>query len=54
VNIELFLKNYDSKFLRLILESNEKRKKKIKDEDIKSEVEKVRESASFREVNWYA
>jgi UDP-N-acetyl-D-mannosaminuronate dehydrogenase len=41
-NTELLLNNYDSKFLRLILESNEKRKKEIKDEDIKSEVEKVR------------
>jgi UDP-N-acetyl-D-mannosaminuronate dehydrogenase len=41
-NTELLLKNYDSKFLRLILESNEKRKKEIKDEDVKSEVEKVR------------
>lgn len=41
-NTELLLNNYDSKFLRLILESNEKRKKEIKDEDIKSEVGKVR------------
>jgi len=41
-NTELLWNNYDSKFLRLILESNEKRKKEIKDEDIKSEVEKVR------------
>ncbi len=41
-NTELLLNNYDSKFLRLILESNEKRKKEIEDEDIKSEVEKVR------------
>jgi len=42
LNTELLLKNYDSKFLRLILESNKKRKKEIEDEDIKSEVEKVR------------
>jgi len=41
-NTELLLKNYDSKFLRLILESNEKRKEEMKREDIKSEVEKVR------------
>jgi UDP-N-acetyl-D-mannosaminuronate dehydrogenase len=41
-NTELLLKNYDSKFLRLILESNEKRKKEIEGEDVKSEVEKVR------------
>ena len=41
-NIELLLKSYDSKFLQLILESNEKRKEEMKDEDIKSEVEKIR------------
>lgn len=41
-NIELLLKSYDSTFLRLILESNEKRKKEIKDEDVRREVEKIR------------
>lgn len=41
-NTELLLKSYDSKFLQLILKSNEKRKEEIKDEDIKSEVEKIR------------
>lgn len=41
-NIELLLKSYDSKFLQLILESNEKRKEEMKDGDIKSEVEKIR------------
>ena len=41
-NTELLLKNYDSKFLRLILESNEKRKEEIEDEDVRMEVEKIK------------
>jgi len=41
-NTKLLLKNYDSKFLRLILESNEKRKEEIKDEDVGREVDKVK------------
>ena len=41
-NTELLLKSYDSKFLRLILESNEKRKEEIKDKSIQQEVEKVK------------
>ena len=40
-NTELLLAAYDSEFLRLILESNEKRKKEVKDKTIKAEVEKV-------------
>jgi len=36
------LKSYDSKFLRLILESDEKWKEGIKDEDVRREVENVR------------
>jgi UDP-N-acetyl-D-mannosaminuronate dehydrogenase len=40
-NTELLLKAYDSEFLRLILESNEKRKKEVKDKTVKAEVEKV-------------
>jgi len=40
-NAELLLKSYDSMFLRLILESNEKRKEEIKDEGVRREVEKV-------------
>ena len=42
LNVELLLKNYDSEFLRLILESNEKWKEEIKDEDVRREVENVR------------
>jgi hypothetical protein len=37
----LLLQAYDSEFLRLILESNEKRKKEVKDKTVKAEVEKV-------------
>ena len=44
-NTELLLDSYDSEMLRLILESNEKRKKEVKDADVKSEVEKVRKRA---------
>jgi UDP-N-acetyl-D-mannosaminuronate dehydrogenase len=40
-NTELLLKSYDSKFLRLILESNEKRKEEIKDKTVKVESDKV-------------
>ena len=41
-NTELLLKSYDSKFLRLILDSNEKRKEEIKDKNVKDEVQKVK------------
>ena len=41
-NTKLFFKSYDSMFLRLILESNEKRKEEIKDEDVRREVDKVK------------
>jgi len=41
-NTELLLKAYDSEFLRLILESNEQRKKEIIDEKVKDEVEKIK------------
>ena len=40
-NTELLLKSYDSEFLRLILESNEKRKEEIKDKAVKAEADKV-------------
>jgi hypothetical protein len=44
-NTELLLKSYYSEFLRLILESNEKRKREIKDQNVSEEVEKVRKRA---------
>jgi len=48
-NAELLLKSYDSMFLRLILESNEKRKEEIKDEDVRREAEKVRKRVGVLE-----
>lgn len=44
-NTELLLKSYDSEFLRLILESNDKRKTEIKDKGIREEIEKIRKRA---------
>lgn len=41
-NARLLQKSYDSEFLRLILDSNEKRKEEVKDEGIEKEVEKVK------------
>jgi UDP-N-acetyl-D-mannosaminuronate dehydrogenase len=41
-NTELLLKGYDSEFLRLILKSNEKRKKEVEDNSARSEVEKIK------------
>ncbi len=42
-NTELLLKGYDSKFLRLILESNERRKEEVEDKDVVDEIEAVRQ-----------
>jgi len=44
-NIELLLESYDSKFLRLILKSNEKRKTETQDKQVFEEIEKVRKRA---------
>jgi UDP-N-acetyl-D-mannosaminuronate dehydrogenase len=41
-NTELLLTVYDSKFLKLILESNEKRKNEIKDKETREEIGKVK------------
>jgi len=41
-NVKMLLEAYDSDFLRLILKSNEKRKKEIVDDEIKKETEKVK------------
>jgi UDP-N-acetyl-D-mannosaminuronate dehydrogenase len=48
-NTELLLKVYESEFLRLILKSNEKRKKEVKDKSIKKEIEKVSNRAKALE-----
>lgn len=41
-NAKLLLESYNSEFLKLILESNQKRKQEMKDSKIKEEVEKIR------------
>ena len=41
-NVRLLLNMYDSKFLRLILESNEKRKAEMEEKGIYQEVEKLK------------
>jgi hypothetical protein len=46
-NTELLLKSYGSEFLQLILWSNEERKKKIKDEIIYAEVERLGKEQKF-------
>lgn len=48
-NIELLLKTYESKFLRIVLESNEKRKEEIKDTEIVKEIEKIKERVEANE-----
>jgi UDP-N-acetyl-D-mannosaminuronate dehydrogenase len=40
-NTELLLQAYDSEFLRLILESNQKRKEELKDKKVQKEAEKI-------------
>jgi len=42
-NTMLLLKAYDSKFLRLILESNERRRSEVRDEDVRRDIEKIKE-----------
>jgi UDP-N-acetyl-D-mannosaminuronate dehydrogenase len=48
-NIKLLLESYDSRFLRLVLESNEKRKEEVKDKDVLAEVEKIEKRAAALE-----
>jgi UDP-N-acetyl-D-mannosaminuronate dehydrogenase len=48
-NTELLLQSYDSEFLRLILESNQKRKEELKDTRVQKEAEKVAERAKALE-----
>ena len=42
-NTKLLLKAYDSELLRLILMSDEKRKEEVEDEQVRKEIEKIRE-----------
>jgi UDP-N-acetyl-D-mannosaminuronate dehydrogenase len=44
-NTKLLLKSYDSPFLQLIVESNEKRKQEMKNPKIRKEAEKIRKHA---------
>ena len=44
-NTELLLSVYDSEFLRLILESNKKRKEEIKEQTVAEEVERIKKRA---------
>ena len=48
-NVEFLLKSHDSEFLRLILEFNERRREEVKDESIRSEVEKIRKTVGALE-----
>jgi len=41
-NSELLLESYDSEFIKLILKSNEKRKKELEDPEIAEEANKIR------------
>jgi hypothetical protein len=41
-NIELVMKTYDSKFLKIVLESNEKRREEVKDPRIIEEIDKIK------------
>jgi UDP-N-acetyl-D-mannosaminuronate dehydrogenase len=48
-NTELLLKEYDSKFLRLILESNKKRESEVMDKNVKMDIEIVMKRAETLE-----
>ena len=48
-NTEILLESYDSKFLKLILESNEKRRTEIKDKTVLLEAEKIAKRVSALE-----
>lgn len=50
-NAKLLLKAYCSQFIKLVLESNEKRKKEIKEKTVSEEVEKIRKRYENLE-NW--
>jgi len=44
-NVEMLLDSYDSAFLKLVLKSNEKRQREIRDKKIRDEAEKVKNKA---------
>lgn len=46
-NAELLLKSYDSKFVRLIFKSNEKRRIEIRDNGVKREIETLKRAEAL-------
>jgi UDP-N-acetyl-D-mannosaminuronate dehydrogenase len=48
-NVELLLRSYDSEFLKLILKSNERRKREMKDQSVRVEAEKIKDRAETLE-----
>ena len=48
-NVELLLSSYDSEFLKLILRSNEKRRREIEDPSVRAEAEQVKNRAEALE-----
>jgi UDP-N-acetyl-D-mannosaminuronate dehydrogenase len=50
-NTELLLKSYDSKLLKLILESNERRKREVEESAIVEDIEKIRKRVKNLEID---
>ncbi|MBS7614761.1 GDP-mannose dehydrogenase [Candidatus Bathyarchaeota archaeon] len=48
-NIKLLLRTYESKFLRIVLESNEKRKEEIKNPQVVKEIEEIKKRVEANE-----
>jgi len=48
-NIEILLKTYDSEFLKMVLESNEKRREEVKNPRIMEEIEKIKKRVEAHE-----
>jgi UDP-N-acetyl-D-mannosaminuronate dehydrogenase len=51
-NAELLLKSYDSEFIKLILESNEMRKKEMEDPEVAEEAEKIKNRVKILEAKF--
>jgi UDP-N-acetyl-D-mannosaminuronate dehydrogenase len=51
-NAELLSKSYDSEFIKLILSSNEKRKKEMEDPEIAEEADKIRDRVKALETKF--
>jgi UDP-N-acetyl-D-mannosaminuronate dehydrogenase len=48
-NVQLLLNTYDSKFLEIVLESNEKRKEEVRDKRIMKEIDKIKKKVEVYE-----